>query len=151
MNEDQRQYELMFILSPELEEKDIALFQEEIRHSVEGLSGRITKQEKPEKRNLSYLIKKCSSAYYLIINFLIAPDKLNDLSASLKHNKNILRYILAFKEELAAPKIKKETLRKPERQLEAEATEAPPLKEKKEHKTTKLEDIDKKLEEILGI
>ncbi len=75
MNEDQRQYELMFILSPELEEKDIALFQEEIRHSIEGLSGRITKQEKPEKRNLSYQIKKCSSAYYLIINFLIAQEK----------------------------------------------------------------------------
>ena len=155
--ETQRQYEITFILSPELEEKELDSFEQEIEKSIKNLGGNIKKKIKPEKRNLSYPIKKFQSGYYLITNFLFGPEKLEELYSILKHKKEILRYIITLvPEETSIDKtqIKKKVLETKKIRKEAEEIsekEIETLKKPEKKAKPKLEDIDKKLDEILGI
>jgi len=188
--ENQRQYELTSILSPELDERGINSFEQEIEKSIKKLGGNLKKKSKVERRNLSYPIKKFQTGYYSVINFLLNPEKVEELSAIFKHRKEILRYIFTIVEE---PAVIKKPLGRQERLIESrlaktkdkeriekfkklteEVTEkeiealkkttkksqptagqpASPAKQgepKAEKKKVKLEEIDKKLDEILGI
>lgn len=146
--ENQRQYELTFILSPELDEKEINSFEQEVEKNIKGLEGSLKKKEKAEKRILSYPIKKFQSGYYLVVNFLFNPEKLRELLLVFKHKKEILRFIINFIEEPSVVKIR-EVKKKKEKPKEIEK-----IKKKEEpspEKKVKLEEIDKKLDEILGI
>lgn len=161
--EIQRQYEITFILSPELKEEDINSFGEEIKASIEKLGGSLKKIGKPEKRNLAYPIKKFQSGYYLAINSLLIPEKLKELSSNLKHKKEILRYITVLAlEEKPRPIPKKKIEKKPQPKAGppwVEKIEKPKEKIEKPSfakatggkKKIQLEEIDKKLEEILGM
>ncbi len=175
-DENQRQYELTFILSPELEEKDITSFGQEVEKNIKDLGGSLKKKEKPEKRDLSYPIKKFQTGYYLVISFLFNSERLEELSTILKHKKDILRYIVNFVEEPSVSEDKKkrrqpkagpprtEKVRKFKEITEEISKEeiedikkktkekkSQPKVEKKKEKGVQLEEIDKKLDEILGI
>lgn len=167
-NENQRQYEFIFILSPELGEKDINSFEQEVEKDIKNLGGNLKKQGKIERRDLAYPIKKFQSAYYLVINFLLNPEKIEELSAVFKHKKEVLRFIFTFIEEPSFVKAKeRKKKKKPKSKLERFEEVAKEIseeeletakeivkkkkKEKKEEKKIKLEEIDKKLDEILGI
>ena len=156
-DENQKQYEITLILSPDLPEEEINLFQEEFKKNIEKLEGNLKKIGKPEKRNLSYPIKKFQSGYYLIVNFLFDPEKLEELYSILKHKKEILRYIVVFApEEKPRPFIKKkveqkiEKIEKPkETTKEKEKVEKKAEKKVEKKEKIQLEEIDKKLDEIL--
>ena len=143
--ETQKQYETTFILSPELKEAEIGLFEEEIKATLEKLGGTIKKKGAPEKRNLAYPIKKFQSGYYLTVNFLLGPEKLGELNSGLKHKKEILRHMVVFSPEgvPVAPKKKAEP--------KIEKREEKPMEKKEKKGKIQLEEIDKKLEEILGM
>ena len=182
--ENQRQYELTLILSPKLEEGGIDSFEQEVEKNIKNLGGDLKKKSKPERRNLSYPIKKFQTGYYSVINFLFNPEKIEELLTIFKHKKEILRYIFTIAEEPAVvkkpfgrqerpmesrlaktkdeeriEKIKKLTEEVTEKEIEAlkkTGKKEPlpiekPKEDKKEKKKVKLEEIDKKLDEILGI
>ena len=144
LEENQRQYEIMFILSPELKEEHFVSFEEEIKTTIEKLGGTLKKKGVPERRNLAYPIKKFQSGYYLVINFLISPEKLKELPPTLKHKKEILRYITVL-----VPEKKLRPVSRKKVEPKTEKVEKPQKKITKEGKI-QLEEIDKKLEEILG-
>jgi small subunit ribosomal protein S6 len=156
--ENQKQYEITLILSPDLREEEINLFQEEFKKNIEKLEGSLKKTGKPEKRSLSYPIKKFQSGYYLIVNFIFNPEKLEELYSVLKHKKEILRYIVVFAPEEkprpfpeAAPPI--DVPKEKVKEKEKAETKVEKKTEKKLEKKGKiqLEEIDKKLDEILGM
>ncbi len=148
-NENQKQYEITLILSPELTEEKINSFQEEIKKIIEKLEGSLKKIGKPEKRNFSYPIKKFQSGYYLTVDFLLNPEKLDELYSVLKHKKEIIRYIIIL--------VSEEKLRiAPAKKMRPKIEKIEKPKEKAKEKIKKkggiqLEDIDKKLDEILGM
>lgn len=149
----QRQYELTFILSPNLGEEEISSFEQEIEKNIENLEGTLRKKGRPEKRSLSYPIKKFQSGYYLMVNFLFSPEKLEELYSALKHKKEILRYIITVIPEESSS-VKDIKGKKPKKIPQAEKIkklkEEKPSPKKASKSKTKLEEIDKKLEEILG-
>ena len=171
-NEDQRQYELTLILSPNLQEGEINSLEQEIEKGIKELKGSLKNQGKPEKRELSYPIKKFQSGYFVLLTFLLGPDKIEELSSLLKDKKDIIRYLinLAPEEKLFIPKKKPRPMaqkpgaleKRPEiekfKKLTKEVTEKEieilkkdSEKKRKKEKEVKLENIDKKLDEILGI
>lgn len=161
--ETQRQYELTFILSPDLGEEEISSFEHEIEKNIENLEGTLKKKGKLEKRSLSYPIKKFQSGYYLVVNFLFSPEKLEELYSALKHKKEILRYIITVVEKPSLAKTIEDKKPKPvargsdlsgkipKVEKIKKLTEEKPSPKKASKSKTKLEEIDKKLEEILGI
>ena len=149
----QRQYELTFILSPNLGEEEISSFEQEIEKNIENLEGTLRKKGRLEKRSLSYPIKKFQSGYHLMVNFLFSPEKLEELYSALKHKKEILRYIITVVPEESSF-VKDIKGKKPKKIPQAEKIKKPkeekPSPKKASKGKTKLEEIDKKLEEILG-
>lgn len=166
-NEDQRQYELTLILSPNLLEGEIDSLEQEVEKGIKELKGSLKNQKKPEKRELSYPIKKFQSGYFVLLTFLLGPDKIEALSSLLKDKKNILRYLINLAPEepsfvkatrprlakdekgLKIEKFKKLTKEVTEKEIEILKKDSE--KKRKKEKEVKLENIDKKLDEILGI
>jgi len=139
MEQDQRQYQITFILSSDLDQKKIDDFNQEFEKIiVKQLEGKIIiKHSAPERKKLAYPIKKFEFGYYLTVSFLLDPQKTQELGDKLKYNKNILRYMINFVEESPEPKKKR-------------FVQKPVIEKLEKKKKKKLEDIDKKLDEILG-
>ncbi len=139
MNNHQRQYKITLILSPNLEEKNSDDFSQKFEQNINKLGGKIINKTNLEHKELAYPIKKFETGYFLLISFMLDPEKIKDLEGQLKHDQNILRYMINYQEE------QKETFKPKHKKVSKE--EKAPVSEKKEKKTG---DIDKKIDEILG-
>lgn len=153
MNEENQLYQLSCHLSPLTEQGKLEQIVEEMRNLITAHDGLILAQEELSVENirrkkLAYPIKKYRESLYLTFNFL-APD-ISQINGQLTLNKDILRHMIVAKQKPNnAPKEiidykatkqiaqKEEPVRKPE-----------PVVEKKEK--MKIEELDKKLEEILN-
>lgn len=131
-----KNYELTYLISPQLSEEEAKSFQEKIASLIKGEAGVLEDQLMPVKRNLAYTIKKQNQAYLAVLDFKLEPEKLSNLQKKLKEDSQIIRYLLITKR--ARPKEMIETIRRRPRRVVSE-------KEKK----VELKEIEKKLEEIL--
>lgn len=142
----QKEYELICILSPQLEGTDLENTKKEIEGIINKFEGKISFKEE-KKHNLAYPINKQGQGIYLISQISINPEKIPDFSKELKLNKQVLRHLIS-QITVLKPKIKKE---RPEPSL-VKATAGKKIikkpKPKVEEKTS-LKEIDKKLEEII--
>lgn len=147
MEENQKQYELIFILSPQLDGAELDKTKKEISDALGNLNGTISFKES-QKRNLAYPINKQNEGIFLISQVSIPPENLTNLTKQLKPNKQILRHLVS---QLEIPKMKPE---KPRRI--AKKTEKPVVSIQAKQSTTPstkafngLEEIDKKLDELI--
>lgn len=132
-------HELMFI-SDSLSEKIDPELQERVRGAIANLGGEIKKGETKEKQKFAYPIKKRLSGFYTLLEFQIPAEKMEDLQKQLNLETDILRYLIIDNEraraELAKPRAQK-PIRRPETKPEGKGEKI------------KIEELDKKLEEIL--
>lgn len=129
-----RHYELTYIISPNLSEKELEDLQEKMNSFVLEEEGKIENSKNPIKRELKYSIKESGEAFLATLNFYLNPEKLENLGNKLKKERSILRFFILNQKrakKIEIPKIKSRT------------------KIKKEKKV-KLEKIGEKLDEILG-
>ena len=122
-----RYYQLAYLLSPELKKEEIEKIKKDLASFFEK-EGILDKVEEPLKRTLFYPIKKKTEAFLGTIYFYLEPQKIKELEKELKKEEKILRYLIVS--EKAPKKVKVEgKIKKPEK--------------------VELEEIEKKLEEIL--
>jgi small subunit ribosomal protein S6 len=93
-----RDYEAMFIFNPELSEEKL----EESIKAVEKIikdnaKGRLD-MESLGKRTLAYPIKKSNEGYYVNYDFEAPPAAINKIKEELKHNEEVLRFIVFVKD-----------------------------------------------------
>jgi small subunit ribosomal protein S6 len=146
MEETTKDYELLCILSPKLEGEDLNKAKNDISETIGKLAGTINFKES-SKKSLAYPINKEKQGIYLISQISIFPEKIIELSKELKTNKQILRHLISqsiVQEETERPR----AIRKP---LKPKI----PITKKEQTETEKpsgetLEEIDKKLDEIIG-
>ena len=154
--EVQKQYELVCIVSPQLEGDDLENTKKEIEEIITKADGSINFKEE-KKYNLAYPINKQGQGIYLITQISIAPEKVGNISKELQLNKQVLRHLIT-QIPIVKPEVKKArpafvparaetTAGKPKK---TETKPPKPAEERKEGKKVKLEEIDKKLEEIIG-
>lgn len=158
VNTETRKYELTYWINGNVPEKNLDGILAEIKSLVEKLNGKIIKERSIVKENFSYPIKHFLSGFLGVNLIEIPPAKIDELRRSLKLNNNILRYAFGRAENIEeqvkkleiAPLIRKRIPIQPP-PISEEAKIHPPAPPKKEEKKEiKLEDVDKKLEEILG-
>lgn len=162
MNEDQRQYELVCIVPPQLEGDGLENIKKEIETLINQNSGLIKFKEE-RKHDLAYPINKQGQGIYLISEISIAPEKISNISKELKLNKQILRHLIS---QLSPVKPKIEKIRKKPAASRSGKQAGPPKsegldgkpkpksavakkKEEKKEGKVKLEEIDQKLDEII--
>ncbi len=133
-------YELTYIVSPLSLDANAAAGK--VRDFiVNNLGGQVKKEYIGEKKKLSYPIKKQAAGSYVIVEFSTEPEKMDDLKKFLDLNTDILRHLLLT--QYPSKPTKRPARIKP-------ITTALPAEEiSHKGEKVKIEELDKKLEELL--
>ena len=86
-----RQYELMVILDPEVDERTVAPSLDKFLSVVRNAGGTVEKVDIWGKRRLAYDIKKRSEGIYAVVNMTTTPDVAKELDRQLGLNEAVLR------------------------------------------------------------
>ena len=86
-----RQYELMMILSPEIDERAIAPTVEKLIAVVPAQGGTIDNTDIWGRRRMSFEIAKNAEGVYVVINFTATPATAKELERQLGLNESVLR------------------------------------------------------------
>ena len=145
-------YELLYLVPANYTEEELTPIREKVKSLIKKFTGEITYEENFGKKKLAYPIKGNHQGYYLLYEFDLAGENLKELDKILKLTAELLRHIIVktVKGRVKAPNLMKTTETKVEPTKMVARSKAPektPAKEEKEK--IKLEDLDKKLDEIL--
>ena len=147
-----KHYELTYLITPDLSEEELNSFQKIIKGFIQEEGGVLTESRMPLRRKLAYSIKKMGTAYLGILNFNLAPERLEEFEKKIRLQGQILRYlILTKKPTLIPPSLI--SFKRPEAiRIEKAAKEKSSIKKsiKPKEEKVELKEIEKKLEEILG-
>ncbi len=102
MSEENRTYELGYILVPTLPETDVETAVTTLKSALEAVQGSVISEGAPEFIDLAYQIEKnvkskkmkWSQGYFGWIKFNAAPDVLEALKKALDGNLDLMRYML---------------------------------------------------------
>jgi small subunit ribosomal protein S6 len=86
-----RQYEIMIILDPEIEERTVAPSLDKYLSVVKSDGGTVDKVDIWGRRRLAYDIQKKSEGIYAVVDFTAAPATAKELDRQLGLNEAVLR------------------------------------------------------------
>jgi len=87
-------YELGFHLLPEIEEAETKNKLQEIEALVIQLGGTVLNSKEPKKQRLSYPLKHKRFSFFGTIDFKLPVQSIEKLSAQLKLNDSLLRFLV---------------------------------------------------------
>jgi len=129
-------YELTFLMPPLVEKEKNEVLQK-ILEEIKRRGGDL-KEESVEKRSFVYPVKKNENGFISTIIFSISKNSLHNINDFIRKEERVLRSVIIkreiFEKEKRAKRHKRPTIK----------TKPTPKREK-----VKLEDMDKRLEEIL--
>jgi small subunit ribosomal protein S6 len=99
-----REYELMYLLTPELPEDEMTAANERVSSLITNRGGEITKADSWGRRRLAYPIRRHLDGYYTILRFNLEPNLTVELERNLRLNEQVLRHILVHAEEVPPPR-----------------------------------------------
>lgn len=118
-----RPYELMFIISPEVEgDEAVDGYIERFGRMVVDNGGSVTGVDKWGKKRLAYEIKGFTEGYYVVVRFKADDSIVSELNRVLRITDGVVRHLIVRLDERAAQSA--QPAAKP--QGEAEAAEAAP-------------------------
>jgi len=143
-----KKYEIAYILTPSLTNEEALIISGKLSTLVEEAQGTVRHREDPRKRRLAYHVKKQDYGYFGWITFDAAPDILSEIEKKLKTMKEVMRHLMVVGEEVPPQPLRTFTPRpeSPKVSPRPVSPESVPVTEKK----LDLEELDKRLEEILG-
>jgi len=124
-------YELTYLISSNAPLEEAKILAENIADFIRKGGGIVTEMKNPFKGKLAFPIKKEREAFFTSIDFYFDSEKTKELAEKIKSEDKVLRTLL----------FKKKVFKK---------MELPKIPEIKKEEKVALEEIEKKLEEILG-
>jgi len=106
-----RHYELMVILDPTLEERNIGATLEKMLAVVPNHGGKIDNIDVWGRRAMTFDIKKHSQGLYAVIDFHSTSDTAKELDRQLGLNESVLRTKILRKDNKPAPKVRAKAAR----------------------------------------
>ncbi len=130
-------YELTYLILPDVSEEDLKSVQEKINSLIQTEGGVLAEGNYPVKKEGGYLVT---------LNFNLEPDRVSSLEKKLKSESKIIRYMILVK------KLEKKIFisNKPPRLVKPPSDKILQDKIPTEKTKVELNEIEKKLEEILG-
>jgi small subunit ribosomal protein S6 len=95
------EYELTFIVQPEMEEEPLAALVEKITQTIGGFEGQVHQVEPWGKRRLAYAIKKHQEGLYFLMQLELPSSAVRSLERSLKLMEDVIRHLIVRKDETA--------------------------------------------------
>ena len=158
MEKELKLYEVSYLINPALSEEDARNFQQEIKSTLQSLGGLIDSDGGVIKKRLSYPIKKVTECWLAHFKFMLEAGKIAEFKKELE-SKNALRCLLIetkrIRQQFVRPRrIPLGAQTKPaatnEPQSTAQARSSQPDTTVPSVPSMNIEEIDKRLEEILG-
>ncbi|MFA6098004.1 MAG: 30S ribosomal protein S6 [Patescibacteria group bacterium] len=155
-------YEFIFIISSKVEDSAHESVVKQMQDLIKNQGGSITKQENMGRKKFGYEIAHEAQGTYVLLEFDMETENLKKLEAGIKLVPGVLRHLIVKKrvkterevarEKKIQEKIDQAQAREFEQaKKETQKKEAPTVVVEKKSKLPKisLEDLDKKLDEIL--
>ena len=92
--EQVRDYELIFILSPEIAEDEFEARIDNVNRFITDKGGAISDIERWGKRRLAYPIRHFMEGSYVLTRFQLNPASGRELEANLRISEEVLRHLL---------------------------------------------------------
>jgi small subunit ribosomal protein S6 len=94
-----RRYELMLLLSPDLEDDKLQAAVERVTRAIVNAGGSLSKVSPWGKRRLAYDIKHHREASYFLIHFDIEPAQVREIERGMLISEEILRHLVTVLED----------------------------------------------------
>jgi len=91
-----RNYELVCLVEPDLDEAAFNALVERVKGWVVEGGGSVDKVDNWGKRRLAYLIRKQRDSNYLIFNLSLQPTATSALEQNLRYTESIMRHMLTL-------------------------------------------------------
>lgn len=99
-----RDYELGFILNPEVNEEQTGAILARISQLVTNYDGQIVRVNQWGRRRMAYPIEHNRDGYYIFIDMILTPETVAELDRTLKVSEDILRHMVIRRDPKAVKK-----------------------------------------------
>ena len=96
---EMRDYELLTIISPELDEEGMAKTIEKLGKSIEDKGGIVDKIDEWGKKKLAYPLKKFMEGNYILTRFKLKPELVKGIKGEIKSWEEVLRILIVKAED----------------------------------------------------
>ena len=94
-----RDYELMVVLSPDLDEAGVDATTERLGAQIGGRGGEVVDVQKWGRLRLAYPIAKHRDGFYTVAKLKLTPEAAEPLERSLRLNESVIRHLLVRLDE----------------------------------------------------
>jgi small subunit ribosomal protein S6 len=116
-----RDYELGFILNPEVSEEQTRAILERIEQIVSKHDGQVVKVNQWGRRRLAYPIQHHRDGYYAFIDMILTPETVLELDRTLKVSEEVIRHLITRRDPKVAQKEREERAEREAREAAAAA------------------------------
>lgn len=120
-----RDYELGFILNPEVSEEQTRAILERIEQIVKNYDGQVVKVNQWGRRRLAYPIEHHRDGYYVFIDMILTPETVLELDRTLKVSEEVMRHLVKRRDPKAVQKEREEREAREARAAAAQASAVP--------------------------
>lgn len=93
MSNIMRDYELVLITVPQLEEEALTTLIQRVTGWIAAGNGTVTGTNVWGRRNLAYAIRKLTEGIYVVITFQLDPSGARELDRNLRLDEQIIRHL----------------------------------------------------------
>jgi small subunit ribosomal protein S6 len=93
----QRDYEILYIVRPNVEETDLPDVTKRVETLIESLEGNIQNTNVWGKRRLAYEVDHLREGHYVLTDFQIEPARVPEMEATLKISDTVFRHLIVRK------------------------------------------------------
>lgn len=90
-----REYEIVFIAHPDLEESALNDVTEKVKGWVTEAGGSITKADFWGRRRLAYSIRKQKEGQYILLKVKLAPTSVATIERNLRFLEPVMRFVIS--------------------------------------------------------
>ena len=97
-----RDYELIYIIQPDLDEPSLEALQERISQTIANQKGTITKTESWGKRKLAYPIGNYFEGHYTVHQLQMPAESVDAVEQTLRYSEDVIRFLTKHANEAFA-------------------------------------------------
>ena len=94
-----RNYELVAVISPEIDEERLSKIMDKMTQSINSSGGVVEEIKNWGRRKLAYPIRKFMEADYILARFQLMPKSVKELEEEIGASGDILRYLVVKMED----------------------------------------------------